>query len=124
MRDEIAGIIAGEKTVKAMVKDFERFDTLYKYKRENKVKYKKLKEEMLDEGLPENLIAKGEEMAKIAYIESLGIDVAEYLLCKKAMSEKYADTDNSGGVSKKEKREALDNVDIEINSNARSFLLK
>ena len=124
LKDEIAGFIAGEKTVKAMVKDFERFDTLYKYKRENKVKYEKLKEEMRAEGLPENLIAKGEKMAKIAYIESLGIDIAEYLLCEKAMSQKYADTDNSGDVSEKEKREALDNVDIEINFNARSFLLK
>lgn len=124
LKKEIAGILAAEKTVKAMVKDIKRFNTLYEYKRTDEEKYKELKQEMIDEGLPENLIAEGEDMAKISYIESLGVDVAEYLLYKKATSVKYADTDGSGYVSKKEKREALENMDIDINSKARDFLLK
>jgi len=45
-------------------------------------------------------------------MQEKGIDIKEYLLFKKAKSNKYADTDNSGGVSNAEKIKAINNMDI------------
>ncbi|MBR5223244.1 MAG: hypothetical protein IKV81_03670 [Clostridia bacterium] len=122
IQSDILTIIAQEKTVKVMTRDTDRFDELYEAKRKNKTLYKKLRQQMLDEGMSEGLIDDGEEIAKIAYMKSIGIDIKEYLLFKTATSVKYADTDGSGGVSKAEKRNAA--KDIEIDNKAKQYLLK
>ena len=78
--------------------------------------YKRLREELLKEGLTESRINDGLEIARIAYMKSQGIDIHEYLLYKIAVSKKYADADGSGGVSKLEKRNAINNMDIDNKS--------
>ena len=46
-------------------------------------------------------------------MKSIGIDVGEYLLYKIATSKKYADKDNSGGVTKEEKKKAVSKMDLD-----------
>ena len=121
IQSNILTILAQEKTVKVMARDPDRFDELYEAKRKNKNLYKKLRQQMLDEGMSESLIDDGEEIAKIAYMKSIGIDIKEYLLFKTATSVKYADADGSGGVSKAEKRKAA--KDIEVDNKAKQYLL-
>lgn len=108
---DISSILATQKTVKAVEKKPDRFDNLYTAYRTNKNKYKKLRQELLNEGMTDGQIADGLEVARIAYMKSQGIDIHEYLLYKISVSKKYADTDNSGGVSKKEKQEAVIKMD-------------
>lgn len=113
LKSNITSALATEKTVKAIAEKPDRFDELYTAFRNNKSNYKRLKQQMLDEGMSESLIEDGLEMARIAYMKSVGIDVSEYLLYKIATSKKYADTDNSGGVSNAEKKAAVREMDID-----------
>ncbi len=113
LESDIMSSLATEKTVKAMVSKPDRFDELYAAYRNNKSNYKRLKQQMLDEGMSASLINDGLEIARIAYMKSVGIDVSEYLLFKIATSKKNADTDNSGGVSKAEKTAAVREMDID-----------
>ncbi len=122
IESDITGILAKEKTVEALVREPDRFDKLYEAKRKSKAQYEKLKKEMLDEGMSESLIKSGEEIAKVAYMKSIGIDIKEYYLFKMAMSEKYTDTDSSGGVSSKEKQEAAEKLDMD--AKAKQWLMK
>ncbi|MBO5211096.1 MAG: hypothetical protein J6B80_04115 [Clostridia bacterium] len=122
IESDITGILAKEKTVEALVKEPDRFDKLYEAKRKSKAQYEKLKKEMLAEGMSESLIKTGEEIAKVAYMKTIGINIKEYYLFKMAMSEKYADTDGSGGVSNKEKRDAAKKLDID--AKAKQWLMK
>ena len=55
------------------------------------------------------------DVGRIAYLKSQGIDVKSYVLYKYSTKAKYADTDGSGGVSKKERREAISKLDIPEN---------
>ena len=89
------------------------YEELYRLFCKNKSGYKAMRSKMLQEGKTERQIDDGLEVAKYAYLHSMGIDIHKYLLYKKATAEKYADTDNSGGVSKYEKKEALDKMDID-----------
>ena len=113
LESNIKSELASEKTVNTLAKKPDRFDDLYEAYRTNKSKYKKMKQEMLDEGMSESLINDGFEMARIGYMKSKGIDIGEYLLYKIATSKKYADKDNSGGVSKAEKNQAIREMDID-----------
>jgi len=122
IESNITSILAKEKTVEALAREPDRFDKLYEAKRKSKAQYEKLKKEMLDEGMSESLIKSGEEIAKVAYMKSIGIDIKEYYLFKMAMSEKYADTDSSGGVSSKEKQEAAKKLDMD--AKAKQWLMK
>lgn len=89
------------------------YERLYKLFCTDKAGYKALKAEMLKSGKTEKQIKDGFEIAQYAYLQSIGIDLHKYLLYKMSVTEKYADTDNSGGVSKTEKKEALNNMDID-----------
>ena len=122
IKSDITTILAKEKTLEALAREPDRFDKLYEAKRKSKAQYEKLKKEMLAEGMSESLIKSGEEIAKVAYMKSIGIDIAEYLLFKTATSEKYADTDGSGGVSNREKQDAAKKLDID--AKAKQWLMK
>ena len=113
LQKDITSVLVSEKTVKAMNRKVDRFDELYEAYRTNKPKYEKLKKELLSGGLSESLISDGLEMARIAYMKSIGVDVSEYLLYKIAKSKKYADTDKSGGVSEAERKKAVKEMDID-----------
>lgn len=90
------------------------FDELYELLRKNKSDYNKVRQKMIDEGrYTADEITNGVEIARVAYMKSLGIDVGEYLLYKIATSEKYADTNKSGGVNTDEKEAAIDNLDLD-----------
>ena len=112
LQTEILDTIAEQKALDVIETEADRFDKLYQYYRTNKIQYEKLKKEMLDEGLTESAISSNMEIAKIAYMKSIGIDVSEYLLFKIAISKQYADKDNSGGVSKSEKIQAINKMDL------------
>ena len=112
LQSEILDTIAEQKALDVIETEAERFDKLYQYYRTNKIQYEKFKKEMLDEGLTESAISSNMEIAKIAYMKSIGIDVSEYILFKIATSKQYADTDNSGGVSKSEKIKAINKMDL------------
>lgn len=102
---------------KAMVNSSERkpseYERLYELYCTDRDAYKELRSEMLKSGKTERQIKDGFEIGKYAYLQSIGIDLHKYLLYKISTSAKYADTDNSGGVSKAEKEEALDKMDID-----------
>ncbi len=110
---QVSSALAKEAMVKATEREPDEYDRLYKLYRTNKSGYNKRKKEMLAEGKTEKQINDGLELAKYAYLQSKGIDLHEYLLYKMATSEKYADEDDSGGVSKAEKKKAVDNMDVD-----------
>lgn len=89
------------------------YERLYKLFCTDKAGYKALRAEMLKSGKTEKQIKDGFEIAQYAYLQSVGIDLHKYLLYKMSVTEEYADTDGSGGVSKAEKGEALNNMDID-----------
>ena len=91
----------------------DKFDELYAEKRKSQKLYEKMREEMLKEGYTSDEITAGVEIARIAYMKSIGIDVGEYLLYKIATNEKHADKDKSGGVSKQERETAIREMDID-----------
>ena len=66
---------------------------------------------MIKSGLSEYEINRGEEVAKIKYIKSLGIDLKTYMLFKEAKSVDYADENNSGTITKGEKIKAAQSID-------------
>lgn len=89
------------------------FDELYAELRKSQKAYNKRRKELLEKGYTADEITDGVEIARIAYMKSIGVDVGNYLLYKIATSKKYADTDNSGGVTKKEKQAAVREMDID-----------
>ena len=89
------------------------FDELYAELRKSQKAYNKRRKELLEKGYTADEITDGVEIARIAYMKSIGVDVGDYLLYKIATSKKYADTDNSGGVTKKEKQDAVREMDID-----------
>ncbi|MBQ4120346.1 MAG: hypothetical protein IJD45_08170 [Clostridia bacterium] len=91
----------------------DKFDELYAEKRKSQKSYEKMREEMLKEGYTSDEITSGVEIARIAYMKSIGIDVGEYLLYKIATNEKHADKDKSGGVSKQERNAAIREMEID-----------
>ena len=111
--NDIKTALAKEAMVKASEHKPTEYEELYRLFCKNKSGYKAMRSKMLQEGKTERQIDDGLEVAKYAYLHSMGIDIHKYLLYKKATTEKYADTDNSGGVSKSEKREALNKMDID-----------
>lgn len=110
---DITAALAKEKMVNAQEHKPTEYERLYKLFCTDKAGYKALKTEMLKSGKTEKQIRDGFEIAQYAYLQSIGIDLHKYLLYKMSVTEKYADTDNSGGVSKTEKKEALNNMDID-----------
>nr|DAG44163.1 MAG TPA: Large polyvalent protein-associated domain 3 [Caudoviricetes sp.] len=110
---DITAALAKEKIVNAQEHKPTEYERLYKLFCTDKAGYKALKTEMLKSGKTEKQIRDGFEIAQYAYLQSIGIDLHKYLLYKMSVTEKYADTDNSGGVSKTEKKEALNNMDID-----------
>ena len=112
-----------EKKITKMVRDVkeaekdkqkrDKFDELYAEKRKSQKLYEKMRKEMLKEGYTSDEITAGVEIARIAYMKSIGIDVGEYLLYKIATNEKHADKDKSGGVSKQERETAIREMDID-----------
>lgn len=91
----------------------DKFDELYAEKRKSQKAYNEMRKKMLEEGYTEAEITDGVEIARIAYMKTQGIDIGDYLLYKIATSKKYADTDKSGGVSKKEKEAVVREMDID-----------
>ena len=91
----------------------DKFDELYAEKRKSQKSYEKMREEMLKEGYTSDEITLGVEIARIAYMKSIGIDVGEYLLYKISTNEKHADKDKSGGVSKQERNAAIREMEID-----------
>lgn len=122
---QVSSALAKEAMVKATEREPDEYDKLYELYRTNKTGYNKRKKEMLAEGKTEKQINDGLELAKYAYLQSKGIDLHEYLLYKMATSEKYADKDNSGGVSNAEKKKAVENMDVDEKTRRqiREFLL-
>ena len=116
LEKDIISSLATEKTVSAMVREPDVFDELYEALRNNKNLYNQKKKELMASGMSESLIDDGIEAARISYMKSIGIDVNEYLLYKIATSKKYADTNNSGGVSKSEKTAAINKMDLDENA--------
>lgn len=110
---DITAALAKEKIVNAQEHKPTEYERLYKLFCTDKAGYKALKTEMLKSGKTEKQIRDGFEIAQYAYLQSIGIDLHKYLLYKMSVTEKYADTNNSGGVSKTEKKEALNNMDID-----------
>lgn len=110
---DITAALAKEKMVNAQEHKPTEYERLYKLFCTDKAGYKALKTEMLKSGKTEKQIRDGFEIAQYAYLQSIGIDLHKYLLYKMSVTEKYADTNNSGGVSKTEKKEALNNMDID-----------
>lgn len=113
LTEQVSSALAKEAMVKATEREPDEYDKLYELYRTNKTGYNKLKKEMLAEGKTEKQINDGLELAKYAYLQSKGIDLHEYLLYKMATSKKYADNDDSGGVSKSEKKKAVENMDVD-----------
>ena len=122
---QVSSALAKEAMVKATEHEPDEYDKLYELYRTNKSGYNKRKKEMLAEGKTEKQINDGLELAKYAYLQSKGIDLHEYLLYKMAISKKYADEDDSGGVSKVEKKKALKNMDVDekTRQQIRSYLI-
>lgn len=110
---DITAALAKEKMVNAQEHKPTEYERLYKLFCTDKAGYKALRAEMLKSGKTEKQIKDGFEIAQYAYLQSIGIDLHKYLLYKLSASAKYADTDGSGGVSKTEKKEALNNMDID-----------
>lgn len=110
---DITTALAKEKMVNAQEHKPTEYERLYKLFCTDKAGYKALRAEMLKSGKTEKQIKDGFEIAQYAYLQSIGIDLHKYLLYKLSASAKYADTDGSGGVSKAEKKEALNNMDID-----------
>ncbi len=90
-----------------------QYDKLYEAKRTNSNRFKKLKAELTDKGISESDIDFNLFLAEIRYLESKGINIGDWALAELAKSKKYADADGSGGVSKKEARQAIENMDID-----------
>ncbi|MBO5019581.1 MAG: hypothetical protein J6D52_02835, partial [Clostridia bacterium] len=112
IESKIASELAVVKKVSVVEDNTDKFDILYKALRTNRNLYEKEKQKLLDEGLSESRIKDGIEMARIAYMKSIGIDVHEYLLFKIATSVKNADANKSGRVDEKEKNSVIDKMDI------------
>ena len=110
---DITTALAKEKMVNAQEHKPTEYERLYKLFCTDKAGYKALRAEMLKSGKTEKQIKDGFEIAQYAYLQSIGIDLHKYLLYKLSASAKYVDTDGSGGVSKTEKKEALNNMDID-----------
>ena len=110
---DITTALAKEKMVNAQEHKPTEYERLYKLFCTDKAGYKALRTEMLKSGKTEKQIKDGFEIAQYAYLQSVGIDLHKYLLYKLSASAKHADTDGSGGVSKTEKKEALNNMDID-----------
>lgn len=110
---DITTALAKEKMVNAQEHKPTEYERLYKLFCTDKAGYKALRAEMLKSGKTEKQIKDGFEIAQYAYLQSIGIDLHKYLLYKLSASAKYADTDGSGGVSKTEKKETLNNMDID-----------
>lgn len=113
---DIRTALAKEKMVNAQEHKPTEYERLYNLFCTDKAGYKALRAEMLKSGKTEKQIKDGFEIAQYAYLQSIGIDLHKYLLYKLSASAKYADTDGSGGVSKTEKKEALNNMDIDENT--------
>ena len=116
-KDKLGKSIITALAKKEMVNSSEHkpteYERLYKLFCTDKAGYKALRAEMLKSGKTEKQIKDGFEIAQYAYLQSVGIDLHKYLLYKMSVTEEYADTDGSGGVSKAEKGEALNNMDID-----------
>lgn len=116
-KDKLGNSIITTLAKKEMVNSSEHkpteYERLYKLFCTDKAGYKALRAEMLKSGKTEKQIKDGFEIAQYAYLQSVGIDLHKYLLYKMSVTEEYADTDGSGGVSKAEKGEALNNMDID-----------
>lgn len=109
--DKITSLLSVQKT-EAALGNIEKFDKLYEYKRNNQTKYKEYKKELKEQGLTDSQISDGIELARLSYMKSIGIDIHEYVLYKIATSKKNADTDESGGVSNRERNTAIDRLDV------------
>ncbi len=110
---EISNFIAADKYAKNTDENYDEYDELYEAYRTDKSKYNRLKKKLLENGATESQISDGFEIARIAYLKKVGIDLHEYILAKTAMKKAYADSDDSGGVSKAEKRAAVKDMDFD-----------
>ena len=113
LKNNIASSLATEKTINAIDDNVKKYDELYAMLRRNKKAYERMRKEMLAEGYTDKQISDGVEIARIAYMKSIGIDIHEYLLYKIATNKKNADIDKSGGVSKGEKNKIVQSLDLD-----------
>lgn len=108
----IKGALSSEILDKMIDGDDAEYDRLYSAQQNNSKEFKKLKQKLLDNGVSESEINFKLFVAEIRYMESSGVDLKNWALAEVAVSKKHADTDKSGGVSKKEKKEAIKNLDV------------
>ena len=112
--NEILTALAKEAKAEAEEARSAVYDRMYEYKRLGKKKaLQEEKDKLIKQGVSEYEIENGIEVAKYAYLKSIGIDLKAYALFMMAKKEDYADLDGSGGVSKAEKIKAADNVDTD-----------
>jgi len=104
--------IKKEKEVKSVSYDIELYDRLFLMKLRGSENYSKMKKKLIAEGVSENTIKDRLEIAKIAFLRERGVDVHEYILSKLMTSEVKADLDSSGSVSAKEKKIAINKMDL------------
>ena len=114
LQKNISDKVRETKSQKSNSKKWDDMENLYRLMRENNKDYKEERQRLIEEGkYTAEEISDGIEIARVSYMKTIGINIHEYLLWKIATSKKYADTDKSGGVSKKEKEAATDKMDID-----------
>lgn len=110
-RNSLSGDIkkyyATDKVIKARKIDPKVFDLLYEKKRKSKSQFELQVKELKKAGYTDKEIELGIEYAKVRYMKSIGINIADYFAAKGYTSIKYADTDGNGGVTKNEKKNSL-----------------
>lgn len=126
----ISTYIKNEKTFKTTPAKSKQFESLYETLRKsgaNSKAYRNARKEMIASGIDEDDLTIGLEIAKIKYLAANGITMAEYYTAKATMNKKDSndnkiyDTDNSGGLSVKEKRRAIDDLS-DFSSKEKSIL--
>lgn len=115
VENTIKTVVATQKMLEdTLKKHYDDFDKLYEYKRKSNTKGReRIINELKAKGLTEKQISDGETIAKYAYLKSIGIDLATYATAQIAVNTDNADLDKSGGVSKLEKRKAINNMDVD-----------
>lgn len=112
LEKDISDTVRNVREAKEDTKRFDKFDELYAAKRKGHTAYNKMREQMLEDGYTKDEITEGVKIARVAYMKSIGIDVGEYLLYEIAKSKKYADTDQSDGVTEAEIKAAVKKMDL------------
>ena len=102
--------------LKSKAKQFEDLYTLRRNAGSSSITYRNARKAMLQNDLTEEDIKTGLEIAKFKYLKQNGISIAEYYAAKEALNQKkngklVNDSDESGGLSKREKGNVIDDMD-------------